>query len=181
MPGTTATATAAAGPVCGNGFLEPGENFMDPGLGLVGDPDGAECPSDAVVSACAAEGDMVTFEVTFTAAIGTIPTSATMLIGYRSDRLSIPGSGASRDVRGRVSAEPPAPFVFTPNDLDYALRAIVIRTSAMEQGRQLTVTFDACSADGATTTDLACTIEGCSGAGGPIEGCRCEVVAPSSP
>jgi hypothetical protein len=181
MPTASATATIAAGPVCGNGFLEPGESFVDASLGLVGDPEGTDCPSDAVVSACTPEGDTVIFEVNFSAAIGTIPTSATMLIGYRSDRLSIPGSGASRDVRGRVSAEPPAPFVFTPNDLDYALRAIVIRTSPMEQGRQLTVEFDACSANGATTSDLACTVEGCSGAGGPIQNCSCEIVAPFAP
>ncbi len=161
--------------MCGNGFLEPGESYTDPVLGLVGDPRGIECEIDAVVAVCAPQGATQTFAVNFTGAIGTIPTSATMLIGYRSELLAIPGSGASRDVRLRVRAES-SPFIFTPNDLDYALRAIVIRTTPMEDGRQLTIEFDTCASDSATSGDLACVIEGCSGAGGSIEGCSCAVV-----
>lgn len=143
---------------------------------MVGDPSGTSCPADAVIGSCTAAGQLP-FRIEFEAAIGTVPTSTTVLVGYRSDVVSIPGSGASRDVRGRVAVAPPPPFLSTPTDLDYALRLIIVRTSPLAEGTLATVTFDRCSGAAApTAADFGCYVEGCSGQGGPIEGCSCRIV-----
>jgi hypothetical protein len=75
-------------------------------------------------------------------------------------------------------APPPPPFVFTLNDLDYAVRAIVNRTTGVTDGTLFTTSFDTCAgARPAMLSDLSCVVEGCSGAG-TISGCGCNVTLP---
>ena len=165
----TPTATPTHPPVmCGNGFLEPGETC-------------ASCPADCVISACTpgATPTMVSFAVQFDGPLGTSPTTTTVLIGYRSSRVSIPGTGGATSVRQRITFPPPLPNVATPNDLDYALREIVGRNAGLTDGLLFTVKFDRCTAAPAVTqNDFGCTVEACAGSGGPIAGCTCLVTAP---
>jgi hypothetical protein len=108
---------------------------------------------------------------------GQNPTTATVLLGYDSSRLSIPGSGTAISVRQRVAAPPPLPQSFAVNDLDYALLVVVSRNVTL--GTLFTATFDACEGSPAPTiADLACTVQGCAAAAGPIDGCTCSVRVP---
>src|SRR6185436_11048730 len=94
-PTSTPTKTAMA-TTCGNGFLQPGETCTN-------------CPADCVVGACTATTTMVTFQVQFHGATGTSPTTATTLFGYRSNRVSIPGTGTATSARQRVTFPSPLP------------------------------------------------------------------------
>jgi cysteine-rich repeat protein len=167
-PVPTATATPTLTPTrrpCGNGLLEPDETCES-------------CPEDCVPQPCEPTTD---WAVDFVSSTGTSPTSVTILLAYRSSVVNIPGSGFAPTVRQRVTVPPPPPFLFTPNDLDYALRVVLSRTTGLQQGLLFTVRFDRCQ--GAPTPDrfdFSCSVEGCAGAGGSIEGCECTVRSPAS-
>ncbi len=159
----TPTPTGGGGAVCGNGFLEPGETC-------------ANCAADCVISPCTAVAPTPSFQIQFTAPLGTSPTSVTVLLGYRSSRVSIPGSGNATTVRQRVTYPAPPPFPQEPNDLNYALRLVVGRSAGIQNGLFATVRFDRCSgAPAPTSADFGCTVEACAGSGGPIAGCTCTV------
>jgi hypothetical protein len=160
--------------VCGNNILEPGEFFSDPVNGVVGDVAGVACPADGQVLTCSATGTFE-FDVLLAPPLGTEPTSATVIIGYRGDRASIPGSGTAGLTR--VTFPAPQPFVRSARDFDYAIRVVGIRTGPFPDGPMFTIRFDGCSGQPApTASDLACTMEGCAGSGGSIAGCECIVV-----
>jgi hypothetical protein len=60
------------------------------------------------------------------------------------------------------------------NDLGYALRVVVSKSGGFAPGRLFRVAFDLCEGvKEAGESDLACTVEGCGSASGPIEGCAC--------
>jgi hypothetical protein len=122
---------------------------------------------------------MVTFQVQFHGALGTIPTTATTLLGYRSNRVSIPGTGNATSVRQRLTYPAPLPNTASFNDLDYAIRVIVGRTAGLTNGLLYSVKFDTCQgAPAVTAANFGCTMEACAGAGGPIAGCTCTVTGP---
>jgi hypothetical protein len=122
---------------------------------------------------------MTTFRVHFDGPPGTTPITVTTLVGYRSDRVGIPGSGSAVSVRQRVTFPAPLPNVISINDLDYAVRVVVGRTAGLSEGLLYSVNFDTCEgAPAVTAADFACTMEACAGAGGPIDGCLCTVTAP---
>jgi hypothetical protein len=149
--------------VCGNGFIEPGETC-------------ASCAVDCTIGPCIATTTSVTFQVQFQAPLGASPNTATTLIGYRSNRVSIPGSGSVTSVRQRVTFPPPLPNVGSVNDLDYALRVVIGRNAGLSNGLLYSVRFDTCQgAPAVTAADFACTMEACAGGGGPISGCSCNV------
>jgi hypothetical protein len=176
----SATGTPGSGAAeCGNGFLEPGESFDDPAVGQVGDPAGVPCPADATVFACEPSEERIAVEVHFNAPMGATPNSVTVLLGYRSDLVSLPGSGLVLSVRQRITTPPPPPFVLSPNDLDYALRLVLSRTSPLGEGLLFSASFDRCTGAPAAAADqFGCFIEGCAGAGGPVADCTCSVVRP---
>jgi hypothetical protein len=178
---STPTATETmTGAVCGNGILERGENFADPEFDLIGDPDGTSCPADAVVKPCTRSDRRIRFDVSLAYPPATFPTTAVVLIGYRSDLVSLPGRGFDPQLRRSITAPPPLPNVFTQADFDYAVRVTLSRSSGLAEGLLVTVTFDTC--DGAATPSadqLACTVEGCASGGGPIDGCTCALRATS--
>ncbi|MDX2168469.1 MAG: hypothetical protein SF182_15450 [Deltaproteobacteria bacterium] len=169
--GVTATFTATATPtmgsaVCGNGVLEPGETCQ-------------QCAMDCIVGACTPSATMVSFPIQFEGPLGAQPTTGTFLLGYKSNRVSIPGSGTATSVRQRVTYPAPLPNVASVNDLDYALRIVVGRNAGLANGLLATVKFDTCNgAPAVTALDFACTVEACAGAGGAIEDCTCVVTAP---
>jgi hypothetical protein len=175
----TPTPTGTPTPPCNLPILEPGEFFDDPDIGIVGDPDGTSCPEDAEVLACDPTTDQISFEVVFFGAVGTQPNSTTMLVGYRSDLVEL----GDRDRDAAVDIGPDS-FVFTTRDLDYAIRLVWTGTSSPltdPAGVPLVeLNFNLCDgADEPMLEDLACQVEGCSGVGGPIRGCACEVRLPT--
>jgi hypothetical protein len=78
-PTPVATATPKP-PMCGNGVLERGETCTS-------------CAADCVAHPCTASGATVTFAVSFAPPLGETASSVTTLVGYRSDLVSLPGSG----------------------------------------------------------------------------------------
>ncbi len=151
--------------VCGNGFLEPGETC-------------GSCPADCVVSPCTDSGSDATMQVNFANPPGDSATSVTVLIGYQSDLVSIPGTGLAGTVGARVIMRQSGSTVVA-NDLNYALRTIVNRNAGLLNGKLYQILFDRCtSAPVPVPADFACTVEGCAGQFGTIEGCTCSVVAP---
>ncbi len=170
-----ASPTGGLGAVCGNGILEPGEFVDDPVNGLIGDLEGVACPADTQIFACAAAGSF-TFDVILEPPLGTDPNSITAVIGYRSDRASIPGSGTAG--LARVTFPSPQPFVRSARDFDYAIRVVGIRTGSFPEGPAFSIRFDGCTGQpDPNPLDMACTIEGCAGSGGSIVGCECSIVA----
>jgi len=186
----TPTATPAATPtthpaVCNNGVLEDGETC-------------AKCAMDCKVKACTPTTSVVTYYVAFSPPLGEDATSVTALLGYRSDRVSIPGSGTgsckggSKDgkacstatdcpsgqcvvPKGSVKNAPPASIVGV-NDLDYALRVVVTRTTRITPGTIFSVDFNTCQGAAATSlADFGCSVQGCASSFGPIDGCTCTV------
>ncbi len=171
-PSATSTATPTPSPTptesaatCGNGFLENGETC-------------AMCAQDCVVAACTDAGTDTTVRVNFTVPLGEMATSATVLVGYRSAAVSIPGSGLASSVSQRVQMRPSGAS-FNVNDLDYALRAVVNRNAGLSAGRLFIILFDNCQGvPPPNLADFGCTLEGCAGMFGTIQNCGCEVTAP---
>jgi hypothetical protein len=158
------TATPTGGPECGNDLLEPGETCEG-------------CPDDCMVLSCNATAPTIAFAVDLVPPLGEQPTTATVLLAYRSNLLSIPGSSNETSVRQRVLPPAPLPQSFAVNDLDYAVRVVVSRNVPL--GRLFTATFDRCTGqDAPTLADVACIVEGCASSGTPLPGCGCMVVQP---
>jgi hypothetical protein len=110
---------------------------------------------------------------------GSQPTTVTALIGYRSNLVSIPGSGSVTSVRQRVTYPAPPPNPQTPNDLDYAIRLVLGRSAGLPEGLLATIRYDRCQSTAAPTTqDFSCTIEALAGVGGNIEGGSCVISMP---
>lgn len=161
----TATPTGGSSAVCGNRVLEPGESC-----------DG--CPADCVVGPCNVPGTPTqAFIVDLVQPSGFQPTTATILLGYDSTGLSLPGTGTATTVRQRVVAPAPVPQAFTPNDKDYAVQVLISRNTPL--GQLFTATFDRCSGAAAPTlADVSCTVLSCAQGGGGVAGCTCSVRLP---
>lgn len=110
---------------------------------------------------------------------GVVPTSTTVLVGYKSDQVSLPGSGQNvATVNARIR-NLPSNSGRTTNDLDYAVRLVITRAVGIPAGRLFTVDFDTCQ--GAATPTAArfgCTVEGCANSTGDVTDCRCTVTTP---
>lgn len=105
-----------------------------------------------------------------------MPSSVTIEIGYRSNLISLPGSGSAPATRIRSR---PSGSTVTPNDLDYALRVVASRAGGLPAGRLFIIDFDSCSGAAVPTiADLSCTMTGCSNSSGPIDGCTCALGPP---
>ena len=107
---------------------------------------------DCKVKSCTPTTTVVTFYVTFSPPPGQDASSVTALVGYRSDRVSIPGkgtgscNGGSKDgkacstgadcpggqctlPKSRVKNTPPGSIVGV-NDLDYGVRVVLTRSES---------------------------------------------------
>jgi cysteine-rich repeat protein len=161
----TVTPTATPDP-CGDGLLSPDETCDT-------------CPADCTPRACEATEPTVRFSADFSPPQGRTVTAVTILVAYRSDRLSLPGTGSEATVRRRVLPPPPLPQSFNVNDLDYGVRVVMTRTQPL-RGVIFTVDFDRCSgAPAPTVADLACIVEGCAESSGPLRGCSCAIEVPA--
>jgi hypothetical protein len=150
---------------CGNGLLDTGESCE-------------VCPADCTPAACKPGKPTRRFTVMLAPPRGQEPTTATVRIAYRSDRLHLPAAGAAPAVRTRLTALAKT-ATLTPNALGYALRVVATGTEAFTNGPLFAVEFDSCAGPPAGTTDLSCVVEGCAGAGTPITGCTCSIAAAS--
>jgi len=167
-PSQTPTPTPCSS-VCGNGILEVCESC-------------GTCPADCAVLTCNSPGaPMQQFRVDFQAPLGTSPSAVSTLVGFRSNRVSLPASagsrvtnrpsGTSQLVNNLESPTPPA----TPIP---ALRVLIQGNSGtlIQNGRLFLVNFDTCSgAMAVTPADFGCQVESCGSSFGPIAGCTCVV------
>src|ERR1700687_4163484 len=164
-PTATATATATATmplAMCGNGFIENGETCKS-------------CPADCTVRSCTATTPLRTFSVNITFPADQTVSGLTLLVGYKSGTVSLPGSGAATSVGSRLKNRP-SNAIFAFNDLDYALRTVVSRSGGFISGRLYTIDFDSCNgAPAPTAANFGCTVEGCSNTFGSVTGCTCSV------
>lgn len=148
------------GAQCGNGILEPGETC-------------ASCPADCAVRACDAPKQQRPVTIRFTAPPDHEILGVTLLLSYRSDRLSLPGHGAEQSVRDRLSDTLDQAIVAV-NDLDYGMRVVLSRSRPIASGKLFAVRFDACgSAAAPSGADVACMVEACATVFGPAPGCSC--------
>src|SRR5262249_21583689 len=149
----TPSATPTATPVCGNGFLEAGETC-------------ASYPADCVIHPCTATTTIETFAVNLNPAPGATGNGAGGMMGYRSDIVSIPGSGNAGSVAQAVKNRP-TNITFSAFDFDYALHVVINRNGGLSAGRLFTVDFTKCSqAVNATPADFGCTVS-CANQNGP--------------
>ena len=151
--------------MCGNGILEADETC-------------ASCAADCTVLSCTATTPIQTFRVDLEAPVGSAPSAISVLIGYRSNRVSLPGtgSGAASRVKGR-----PTGTSQLVNDLNYALRVTLQAQAGLSipNGKLFTVDFDSCQgAMAVTPADFGCAIDSCGSSFGPIDGCSCSVSLP---
>lgn len=156
----TATATPTPVSVCGDGLLEDMETCDT-------------CAADCVVRACSAGPPQDTVAVNV--ALPSSPNVAhlTLRLAYRSDIVSLPGSGTAATVKARVK-NLPSNSLFAVNDLDYALR-VAVQHSPIVSGQLFTVDFDTCNgAAPGGAADFACVVEECSDA----LGCTCDASLP---
>ena len=155
----------SSSPVCGDGLIEAGETC-------------ASCPQDCAVRPCTAGAPVRAVAVSFAAPPDSRVAAITVVLGYRSNRVSLPGSGAAQSVADRVK-DTPASAIVAANDRDYELRVVVTRGDGIPPGRVFTVNFDAC--DGAapvTAADFSCMVEGCASVFGNVGGCTCALTLP---
>ena len=158
----TPTPTVGGGGMCGNGFLEAGETCTT-------------CPADCTVLSCTGVMPIQTFRINFTAPLGSTATAVSSLVGYRSNRVSLPGSGSGPGTR--VKNRPPGTAQLV-NDLNYAVRVVIQANvgATVPNGRLYTIDFDTCSGTmPVTPADFGCQIESCGSSNGPIDGCTCVV------
>jgi len=157
--------TPAADATCGNHLVEPGETCEG-------------CPADCAVQTCRPGKGHAVFAVEFTPPPAPDISTVVLRIGYRSDRLSLPGTETAKSIRDRLKSSDHAIMAF--NDLDYALRVVAGRPKALSPGQLMTIEFDRCAgAPAPAVTDLSCEVVTCAASTGPATGCSCRIVAAS--
>jgi len=159
----TITPTPTPTPVCGNGLLETGESC-------------ASCPADCVVIPCTASATTQKFRVAFTTPPAKNATSGAVLVGYRGNLVSVPGSGVNNALTGPRIQNRLSGGVYSWNDLNYGLFTSVTRSLGVS-GNIFTIEFDRCQgAPAPTLADFGCNVEACASSSGTISGCTCQVV-----
>lgn len=155
--------SAKTSPLCGNGLVDREENCKS-------------CAADCKPLPCTPSSDRYLVEISLAAHPAWEPTAATVHLSYRTNRLSIPGSGSDQAVRERVDFGASDSGITAFNDLDHTIR--IVRAEGKPLPHPLaTIELDGCAgAAPPTEDDLVCVVEGCAGVGGVIEdGCRCTV------
>jgi hypothetical protein len=116
--------------------------------------------------------------VNFQAPLGALPSNVAALVGYRSDRVNLPGMAGSPS--SRIKNRPTSTSQLV-NDKDYAVQVLISGQSGatVSSGRLFTIDFDSCKGTAlVTTADFGCTIVSCGNSSGTIDGCTCTVTLP---
>ena len=162
--GQAAPPTSAVAGTCGNKLLDAGESCT-------------QCPGDCTAQPCQPAKSGIVFAVEFTPPAAPDVSTALLRIGYRTDRISLPGSGGEKSVQSRIKRVADTAML-VPNDLDYALRLVVGRPGGIPAGRLLTIEFDRCQGAAAPApSDLSCEVETCASSTGAVDTCRCQITA----
>lgn len=106
--------------LCGNGKIDAGETCDDGNV-----VDGDACPGNCSIASCAVTGS-ATATVTFTVPGGTDVTALSIYLDYPEAAVAIPGSGSQAAVQNAITLIPGNNATFTPNDLNYALRNVIV-------------------------------------------------------
>ena len=133
------------------------------------------CPADCTVQSCTAVAPIQTFKVNFSAPVGSAPSAVSALVGYRSNRVSLPGSGSGPSARIKLRPSGTSQLV---NDLNYAVRVLIQGNGGVTiaDGRLFTIDFDSCQGTmPVTPADFGCQIESCGNSFGTIADCTCTV------
>jgi cysteine-rich repeat protein len=157
---------------CGNGLIEAGETCDDGNTA-----DGDACPATCVIEACDAQsGTDFTVDVEFSGSSDVA--GITVFLDYPEGQVSIPSSGDQ--IPSGIITDTPG-FAFSqPNDLDYALREVLVDTFAFPEGLLFRLHFETCAGQAAPTAgDFTCTVEAAGDVdSNPIEGVTCSVATP---
>jgi cysteine-rich repeat protein len=161
--------------VCGNSIVDVGES-CDDGNTI----DGDDCPGDCVIDACSPiSGSVRGATVNWNAPVSV--GSLTVLVDYPEGKVSIPGSGGS--VPAGILFGFPSGTSPQANDLEYALREVVVKATAItpRPGQLFKINFEDCS--GATPPvagDFTCTVVTAFAPDGitPVSGATCSVTVP---
>src|ERR1700687_2132658 len=141
-----ARADGAAAVQCGNHVLEPSETCSD-------------YPVYCTVQPCSPAQPARRISIQFTAPADKEISGMTILLGYNSALVSLPGKGGDGSVSARI-ADQPEQAIVAAKDLDSAPRLRVGRTRPISAGALATIQFDSCAGAAApTAADFACTVE----------------------
>jgi hypothetical protein len=157
-----------------------------------------ECPADCMIDECVPAETMQPFDVVFTVPFGDMATSVTFFVNYPEGQVSIPGVGLNPQTRSRVftgtcdtegqefcetnaqcpegsTCDRPSGTTIA-SDFNHAIRVVVDRTAGIGSGPVFVLLFDDCTgADPPGAASFSCTIQGCSGPFGLIDGCDCSI------
>ena len=162
-------------PQCGNGKIDAGETCDDGNLlNDSGFGPADICPSDCAIAACTPTGTQ-NVTVSFNAPSDLV--GLTVVLVYDDNKVSIPGHAGDGNVQGRLSS---ASFSMTPNDLDYALRNVLLDSTfaGIPAGAAFTVEFDTCGG-AVTAADFGCLVADTSDVNfAPVAGTSCSVSVP---
>ncbi len=163
-------------PGCGDGTVDvvAGEVCDD---GNTVDTDA--CPATCRIAPCDASGSTVAVDVQVTAPAGSALAGATVFVRYPDAQVRLPGRANDASVQERILNLPDNAFS-TPNDLDHALRIVILSPDAspFPAGRLFTAQFDRCADTPAPGSgDFVCIVEDAADtASNAVTGTTCEVV-----
>ena len=147
---------------CGNGLLEIGESCQT-------------CEADCKPQPCSPQGRFRA-SVSVVSPEASPASAATLNISYRSNRLSIPGTGQDKSATERINFGDSSSGITAFKDFDYSIRLVRAEGSTLPRP-MVTIDFDGCAgAAKPTESDLVCVVEGCAGKGGAIaDACTCGI------
>ena len=153
--------------LCGNSKIDTGETCDDGNVS-----DGDSCPGNCTIASCAVSGS-ATATVTFTVPGGTDVTALSIYLDYPETAVAIPGSGSGAAVQNAITLIPGNNATFTPNDLNYALRNVIVDNDVppapLPPGAPglFDITLQRCGAAPLPVPgDFNCRVESASAAGG---------------
>jgi cysteine-rich repeat protein len=178
---TVARVTPTPPPGCGNGVVDfnLGETCDD---GNTVDDDGIHadnpCPANCRIASCSSAGATATADVSFIPPSGVDIAGLTIFLRYPDGVVQIPGMASDDQVQSRVTNLPENAFA-TPNDLDFALRLVMVSTdqTPFVPGPLFTVEFDRCQgAPPPVAGDFTCIVEDAADTSlQPVTGVTCAV------
>jgi hypothetical protein len=118
----------------------------------------------------------VKFSVRLEVPFGDSATSITTLVGYDGTLMRIPGGGMTPETQKRIRNRPKGASTYA-TVLGPAVRVVQTKNDGFPSAEIYSVVLDRCEdARDTTAADLTCTVEGCAGKFGLIDGCSCSLV-----
>lgn len=160
--------------LCGNGKIEAGESCDDGNV-----VDGDACPASCHIASCSVTGS-ATASVSFSLPAGANVAGLTVYLEYPEDSVQVPGQGNQVQVQNAIG-NTPANTVFTPNDLNYALRVVLTENdnAAIAAGTLFEISLNRCNGNPLPAAGaFKCRVESASSpASTNVSGVTCSVVS----